>query len=136
MFKVKEVAKDLGINPQTLYFYERTGLIPSPQRTEAGYRLYSETDIERLRFITRTKMLGLTLDEIREILALKEGQTLTCQAVQERLAAKLARVREQIQQLQILQQDLQLLLKQCEIAPPNQACVVLEVGVLQNPVNP
>ncbi len=105
MFMVSEVAKAVGINPQTLYFYERIGLIPPPQRTEAGYRLFREEDVERLRFITRNKALGLSLDEIKEILALKEGQNLTCQAVQDRLAAKLNQIEHQIQQLQSLQAD-------------------------------
>jgi len=126
MLKVSEVSKALGVNPQTLYFYERTGLIPPPQRTEAGYRLFTEEDVERLRFITRTKALGLSLDEIKEILTLKEGRSLTCQAVQERLAAKLAQIAHQIQQLQALQHELQPLLEQCEAANPNQTCVVLE----------
>jgi MerR family Zn(II)-responsive transcriptional regulator of zntA len=63
MFQVGEVSRRLGLNPQTLYFYERIGLIPSPQRTEAGYRLFSQQDMERLAFISRAKSLGLTLDE-------------------------------------------------------------------------
>jgi MerR family transcriptional regulator, Zn(II)-responsive regulator of zntA len=125
MLKVSEVAKTLGINPQTLYFYERTGLIPSPQRTEAGYRLFSEEDVERLRFIARTKTLGLTLDEIKELLALREGQALTCQAVYERLAAKLVQIESQVQQLQALQAELEPLLARCQIHPDN-ACILLE----------
>ncbi|EKV03261.1 putative transcriptional regulator [Leptolyngbya sp. PCC 7375] len=126
MLKVSEVAKTLNINSQTLYFYERIGLIPPPHRTTAGYRLYSVKDVERLRFITRTKALGLTLDEIREILTLKEGKSLTCQAVQERLAAKLAQIEGQIQQLQALQCELKPLLERCQIANPNHTCVVLD----------
>lgn len=126
MLRVSEVAKTLGVNPQTLYFYERTGVIPPPQRTEAGYRLFSEADVNRLRFINRAKALGLTLDEIKEILALKEGQLLTCQAVQDRLAAKLNQIERQIQQLQTLQAELQPLLEQCQAANPNNACIVLE----------
>ncbi len=126
MLKVSEVAKTLGINAQTLYFYERTGLIPPPKRTEAGYRLFSEEDVERLRFITRTKALGLSLDEIKEILALKQGQSLTCQAVQDRLAAKLSQIEGQIQQLQTLQAELQPLLEQCQVANPSKVCVVLD----------
>lgn len=126
MHKVSEVARAVGINPQTLYFYERTGLIPSPQRTEAGYRLFSEEDVERLRFITRTKALGLSLDEIKEILTLKEGQSLTCQAVQDRLLAKLAQIEHQVQQLQALQAELQPLLERCQVANPRKVCVVLD----------
>lgn len=126
MLRVSEVAKTFGVNPQTLYFYERTGVIPPPQRSEAGYRLFSEADVDRLRFIHRAKALGLTLDEIKEILALKEGQLLTCQVVQDRLAAKLNQIEYQIQQLQTLRAELQPLLEQCQAANPTNFCVVLD----------
>ncbi len=126
MLKVSEVSQLLGINSQTLYFYERIGLIPPPQRSRSGYRLFCEEDIERLRFITRTKALGLTLDEIKEILTLKEGQSLTCRAVHERLAAKLTQIESQIQQLQALQHELKPLLERCQVADPDRTCVVLD----------
>jgi len=81
--KISDVSHHLGVNPQTLYFYERIGLIPSSQRTKSGSRLYTQEDIERLSFILRAKSLGLTLEEI------KEGEALTCQAVYERLQQKI-----------------------------------------------
>lgn len=68
MLQVGEVSRRLGLNPQTLYFYERIGLMPSPKRTTAGYRLYDRLDLERLSFITQAKALGLSLDEIKELL--------------------------------------------------------------------
>ena len=54
--------------------------MPSLQRTESGYRLFSQSGVDRLTFITRAKSLGLTLDQIKEILELKEGKLLTCRA--------------------------------------------------------
>lgn len=130
MFKVKEVAHRLGINPQTLYFYERIGLIPSLQRTKAGYRLFSEEDIERIAFITRAKSLGLTLEEIKEILTLKDGNSLTCQAVYHRLDQKVKTIQEQIQQLQILEKDLLILREKCKVNLENSApkgqCIILD----------
>lgn len=113
MFQVGEVSRLLDINPQTLYFYERIGLIPSPQRTEAGYRLFSQQDVERLTFITRAKSLGLSLDEIKDILALKDGRSLTCQAVYERLSKKVNEIEDTIRQLQILHNELTPLAQQC-----------------------
>lgn len=130
MLKIGDISRELGINPQTLYFYERIGLIPAPQRTEAGYRLFSQQDLERLRFITRTKALGLTLDEIKEILVLKDDQSLTCQEVHLRLQAKLAHIEVTIQRLQALQQELQPLVdrsrRNFDPHHPDKACVVLE----------
>ena len=88
MLQVGEVSRKLGLNPQTLYFYERIGLIPPPHRTESGYRLFSQEDVDRLTFITHTKAMGLSLDDIREILAAKEGKSLTCQTVHDCLLKK------------------------------------------------
>ena len=120
----------LGINPQTLYFYERIGLIPPLRRTTAGYRLFSEQDIARLRFITRVKALGLRLDEIKEILVLQDGQTLTCEAMHCRLIAKVRKLEDQIQNLQVLRNELLPLIDQCQSnlskAAPNNECVVVK----------
>ncbi len=130
MFQVGEVAQKLGLNPQTLYFYERIGLIPIPQRNASGYRLYSPADVERLAFITRAKTLGLSLGEIQEILALKEGRSLTCQAVYQRLQQKTQAIQAQIQQLQSLHNELAPLLEQCaqnlDHPDPQHQCIVLE----------
>jgi DNA-binding transcriptional MerR regulator len=93
MFQVGEISRRLDINPQTLYFYERIGLIPPPERTVAGYRLFSQQDVERLGFIVRAKSLGLSLDEIKDILVLKDDRSLTCQAVYERLSKSVRRYR-------------------------------------------
>lgn len=68
MLQVGEVSRRLGLNPQTLYFYERIGLMPSPQRTAAGYRLYDQPALDRLTFITQAKALGLSLDDIKDLL--------------------------------------------------------------------
>lgn len=129
MLQVRDVARQLHLNPQTLYFYERIGLIPPVQRTEAGYRLFSEQDVERLSFITRVKALGLSLEEIKDILTLKDGRSLTCQAVYERLSKKVGEIEQQIQQLQALHAELIPLVQQCDANRQNNAqeCSVLEV---------
>lgn len=130
MFQVGEVSHRLGLNPQTLYFYERIGLILSPQRTDAGYRLYRQEDVERLAFITHAKSLGLTLDEIKDILILKDERSLTCKAVYERLSRKVQSIQETIHKLQTLHDELIPLLEQCRTnldhADPTHQCVVLE----------
>ncbi|PLZ89668.1 heavy metal-responsive transcriptional regulator [Fischerella thermalis CCMEE 5198] len=100
MLQVGEVSHKLGLNPQTLYFYERIGLIPKPRRTESGYRLYEETDIERLAFITRAKALGLTLDEIKEVLLLQNGEAPPCHEIHSKLVSKVSQIEEAIAQLQ------------------------------------
>ncbi len=130
MLQVGEICRKLGLNPQTLYFYERIELIPPPQRTESGYRLFSDKDVERLVFISRAKALGLSLDEIKDILTLKEGRSLTCHAMHERLLKKLQEIEDNIRQLQGLRDELLPLVDRCrqklENPDPNHECVVLE----------
>ncbi|VXD23229.1 heavy metal-responsive transcriptional regulator [Planktothrix paucivesiculata] len=130
MFQIGAVSRSLGLNPQTVYFYERIGLIPPPSRTEAGYRLFSQQDLERLAFIVRAKSLGLSLEEIKEILALKDGQLLTCSEVQNRLLNKLKAIEENIRQLQALREELLPLVARCDrnldLNHPEKQCVVLE----------
>ncbi|MEA5539560.1 heavy metal-responsive transcriptional regulator [Limnoraphis robusta Tam1] len=132
MLQVGEVSRKLGINAQTIYFYERIGLIPSPQRSESGYRLFSEQDIERLLFIHRAKSLGLTLEEIKDILALKDGKKLTCQALHQRLINKIKQIEQQMIQLQMLHEELLPLVEQCEVnlnhPDPTHECIVLNTG--------
>lgn len=130
MFQIGVVSRSLGLNPQTVYFYERIGLIPPPLRTEAGYRLFSQQDLERLAFIVRAKSLGLSLEEIKEILALKDGQLLTCSEVQNRLLNKLKAIEENIRQLKALREELLPLVARCDrnldLNHPEKQCVVLE----------
>ena len=130
MLQVGEVSQRLGLNPQTLYFYERIGLIPSPKRTEAGYRLYDEADLERLTFITQAKALGLSLDDIKELLNLQDGQRLSCQEVYDRLLKKVEQLDQTIHQLQTLKAQLTPLLHQCQQGIQhtgfNQQCVVFQ----------
>ena len=114
MFQVGEVARSLGLNPQTIYFYERIGLIPPPQRTEAGYRLFAEADVKRLAFITHAKTLGLTLEEIKEILLLQDGQSLPCQEVLARLFQKIEQIEVTMSQLQKLKGELLPLVRLCK----------------------
>ncbi|CDM93083.1 MULTISPECIES: heavy metal-responsive transcriptional regulator [Limnospira] len=140
MFKVGEVSEILGINPQTIYFYERIGLIPSPQRTEAGYRLFSQDDLERISFIIRGKSLGLTLAEIQDILELKHQRSLTCQAVYERLNGKLTQIRDKIDKLQALHDELLPIVQECQThldrTNSEQQCVILDNYSHKHPPTP
>jgi DNA-binding transcriptional MerR regulator len=68
--KIGELARQTGLTIKTIRYYERRGLLEQPLRTEAGYRLYGPEDVARLQFIQRAKLLGLTLEEIRELVEL------------------------------------------------------------------
>ncbi len=73
--RIGELAARFGLNPKTIRYYEEIGLLPRADRSDSGYRRYDERDAERLGFIRRAKTLGLSLDEIRDILSVQtEGK--------------------------------------------------------------
>ncbi len=68
--QIGELADRVGVNTKTIRYYESIKLLPEPARTPAGYRIYGPDDETRLTFIKTAQHLGLSLDEIREVLAL------------------------------------------------------------------
>ena len=79
--RIGELADQAGVNPKTIRYYESIGLLPAPQRMPSGYRTYDTGDLGRLVFIRTAQRLGLTLDEIREVLALREQGERPCSYV-------------------------------------------------------
>jgi DNA-binding transcriptional MerR regulator len=79
--KVGQVAAEVGVSVQTLHYYERLGLLPRPSRSAANYRLYSPEALRRVRFIKKAKTLGLTLEETKQILDLKDHGREPCRKV-------------------------------------------------------
>ena len=130
MLQISEVARRLSLNSQAIYFYERIGLIPPLKRSKAGYRLFEEQDMERLSFICRAKALGLTLEEIREILTLQEGKVLPCEEIHARLLDKVQQLEETITRLQELKGELLPLVHLCEdnlsCRGSKSGCIVFE----------
>lgn len=87
---IGEVAKAAGMTPKTLRFYEEQGLLPAAGRGSNGYRQYGEDSLARLDFIARGRAAGLSVNQIRTIIALREPGTAPCAHVREVLAAQLA----------------------------------------------
>lgn len=106
LLRIGAFAADLGLNPKTIRYYEGIGLLPIPKRSRAGYRLYDAADRERLRFIGKAKGLGLTLQEIRDILTLWDHGERPCQRVVALLDRKLAAVNEALRALGDFRQEL------------------------------
>ena len=104
--RIGELAGELGLNPRTIRYYEAIGLLPAPERTGGNYRAYNAGDLERLRFIRAAQRLGLTLDEIREVLAFAERGEPPCGFVRDRLRAEVADIDQRIRDLQALRAEL------------------------------
>jgi DNA-binding transcriptional MerR regulator len=98
--RISEVAERTGLSTTTLRYYESIGLVTAPQRSDGGYRLYDQRTLERIGFITRAKQLGLSLDEVRELVDVWDRDRCTpvqkhlAQAVASKLDAVEARVAE------------------------------------------
>jgi DNA-binding transcriptional MerR regulator len=103
---IGRLAERLDLNPRTIRYYERIGLLAEPERTESGYRLYQEEDAERVRFIKAAQRLGLTLGEIGEILAFRDRGEPPCRYVAHRVAERLTEVDQRIRDLRTLKGEL------------------------------
>ncbi|MBI4840373.1 MAG: MerR family transcriptional regulator, partial [candidate division NC10 bacterium] len=107
--RIGELAKECGVNPKTIRYYEAFGLLPKAARVPSGHRTSSERDLQRLRFIRRAKQIGLPLASIRQITAYAD--TGSCQHLRPRLkeliAAQLAEIETRIKDLRALQRELQ-----------------------------
>lgn len=122
-----QIAEKADVNPETLRYYEREGLIPKPPRSEGGFRLYNESYVGRLRFIQRAKKLGFTLKEIKDLMDLRVDSEATCQDVRGRAEAKLSEVEEKIQDLKQIRGALSDLLDACEKGEaPTSDCPILD----------
>lgn len=80
---VGEVARIVGVSTKAIRFWEARGLIPVAERTATGYRSFTDTDLDRLRFIRRAKALGLTLGEIRSIIDMQRAGASPCDRVRQ-----------------------------------------------------
>ena len=93
------LAADFGLNPKTIRYYEDIGLLTSPKRTASGYRVYGEAERDQLDFILKARGIGLTLEEIGEILAMRRDGQQPCEHVVELLDKKLDAVDSQLRAL-------------------------------------
>lgn len=99
LIKIGEVARRTGIGIETLRFYERSGLLGRPARTEGGYRLYSAEELLRLEFIKRAQTLGFTLDEIKRIMLESRAGERPCAEVREIVRERLVELDERLKQM-------------------------------------
>jgi MerR family mercuric resistance operon transcriptional regulator len=111
--KIGSVAKETGISIDTIRFYEKEGLVKRSGRSEGGYRLFSQRQIQDLKFIRKSQELGFSLNEIRELLVVRDESAPSCLHVRELLDRKLTIVREKIEALRILESSLKSALRKC-----------------------
>ncbi len=108
-----DLARATGCNIETIRYYEKTGLLPDPPRTDAGYRIYSAAHATRLRFILRARELGFSMEDIRGLMGLEDGTAPTCAEVKERTERHLADVRAKIADLRRIENVLSATAARC-----------------------
>lgn len=117
---ISGLGRRLNVNPKTIRYYEEIGLLPEPARNPSGYRVYFDRDVERLAFILRAKALDFSLEEIGEILALRERGEVPCPYVLHQIEAKIAEVDRKIEQLRQLRAELEELRAEAAALPPGE----------------
>lgn len=108
---IGELATSAGVGVETVRYYEREGILPEPARAASGYRQYTDDDVWRLEFIRRGKALGFTLREISELLGMGEARSVD--EVRRLTEHRLARVEDDLNELQQRRDDLRRLLATC-----------------------
>ena len=96
---VSQIAREAGVDPWTVRFYEKEGLLPKAKRSASGYRLYEPEIAEQIRFIKKAQHLGLKLDDVQETLELSDRGSCPCGHVRQILKAKLAELARKISDL-------------------------------------
>lgn len=104
--KIGALAKRLDLNPRTIRFYEDAGILPRPARTRGGFRLYGEEDEERLRFVKAAQRLGLSLGEIKEVMAFRDRDQAPCGYVAGVIEQRLAEINDRMRELRTLKHEL------------------------------
>jgi DNA-binding transcriptional MerR regulator len=130
--KVSDLAGRVGLTAATVRYYERLGLLPTPERSPSGYRQYDEDDLaDRLRFIKGAQRFGLRLDEIRELLDIQDQGQCPCGHTQELLRTRVAEVDEEMRRLAGLRTDLVTMIERADCddsASMSWPCAVEFIG--------
>src|SRR5258708_1000427 len=119
------LARQAHVNRETVRYYERRGLLPRPSRTVSGYRGFTDDALRRLRVIRHAKVLGFSLNEIGELLALRVNSIGACDRVKERARAKVADIDKKIDSLQKVKDALCELVDACARRRKSNECPIL-----------
>jgi MerR family transcriptional regulator, mercuric resistance operon regulatory protein len=103
VLSIGKLSQQSGVNIETIRYYEKIGVMPAPGRSAGGFRVYEPDHLKRLSFVRRSRQLGFSLDEIRNLLRLVDGHGHTCAEVHALMLSHLAEIRRKIRDLRRLQ---------------------------------
>ncbi len=104
--RIGEAAEEAGLEATAIRFYEKQGVLPGPERTDSGYRDYSDEDVDLLRFVRRARSLEIPLDDVRQIVELRSRGQAPCEVVRRVMAREAKAIESRIAELQVLQDEL------------------------------
>lgn len=130
--RIGELARRSGVPPTALRYYEKAGLLNEPKRADSGYRAYDRSALPRLAFIRAAQAVGLSLAEIREVIAIRDRGAAPCHHVVDLVERRRGEVRARILELQRLQRELDRVAARADrLNPaecdPNGVCAVIPV---------
>lgn len=111
--QIGRLSKRTGCNIETIRYYEKRGLLPSPPRTAGGYRLYDSDHLKRLTFVMRSRDLGFSMAEIEKLLSLVDEHQLTCHDMHQQTLAHVGDIRSKIADLKRLERVLTEIASKC-----------------------
>ena len=128
--RIGELAEQAGITTKAIRYYEQLGILPPPARTPSGYRSYDQAAMGRLGFVRAAQAVGLTLGEIRQIIAFRDHGQAPCAHVTDLLGRRAADLDARIHQLQQLRRELRQLAERAatldpDHCPPEQVCHII-----------
>jgi DNA-binding transcriptional MerR regulator len=103
-----------GPRKGTVRFYEQNGLVPAPQRTQGGQRRYDQQAVRRLKFIRHARDLGFSVEDIRQLLALSEQRTMSCEGAIDIADHHLRQIEGKIARLRLIRSELKRMIEACE----------------------
>lgn len=110
---IGKVSLETGCHVETIRYYEKEGLVPAPRRSEGGHRLYSRELVHRLNFVRRSRELGFSMEEIRQLLAIVDGDHVSCEKVKTIADTHIQDIQSKILDLKKMEATLVDLSNQC-----------------------
>lgn len=120
---IGQIASHAGVHKETIRYYQGLGLVPEPSRPPGSVRRYGKETVARLKFIKRAQELGFTLDEVRKLLLLEEGQD--CAGTRRLAEEKLALVESRIKDLHRMRRMLTGLIEECHQGKRPRGCPII-----------
>ena len=124
--RIGELAEKSDCSVQTIRYYEREGLLPAVSRTEGNFRVYHSNALQRLRFIRRCRQLGISIEEIRTLIELRESPATCCDEIYLLVDEHIRTISERIRDLNKLKKELSALKETCSTGRNVEDCGILK----------